>query len=116
MHLIPTEPIIILLSLTAMCLVFNLIKSKKIKEEPLLVEKAVVQDKPYKTNRFDNLFTVDFLIVERDTVAACKVPYDIWEALDVGQKGTLTHKSGFIRTFESDGVVYTANYPSGITL
>ena len=116
MSLITPELITILLILTALCLVFNLVKGKKIKNAPMLSEEAVVQNKSPNSNRFDSLFTVDFLIVSSNTVVTCKVPHDVWNNLDNDQRGILTHKGGFLHSFECNGVTYTAYYPSGLTL
>lgn len=114
MQLITPELIGILIILTILCLLFNLFKTRKIKNDPLLTEEAVVHAKPFKTNRFDSLFTMEFHIVERDTVVAVKVPYDVWNLLEEGQKGILTHKGGFLHSFESNGATYSATYNSGV--
>ena len=114
MSLITTELIVILLILTAACLLFNLVKTRKIKNDPLLREEAVVHAKDHKSNRFDSLFTMEFHIVERNTVVTCKVPYDIWNRLEEGDKIILNHKTGFLHSFERNGETYTATYNSGI--
>ena len=116
MSLITNELITILLILTAAVLLFNLVKTRKIKNEPMRSEKAVVHAKPFKTNRFDSLFTMEFRIVERDTVVVCKVPYDIWNMLEEGHEGILNHKGGFLHSFVRNGETYTATYNSGISL
>ena len=114
MSLITPHLIVILIVLCICCLVFNFFKTRQIKNDPLLTEEAVVHAKPFKTNRFDSLFTMEFRIVGRDTVIACKVPYDVWNLLEEGQKGMLTHKSGFLHSFESNGATYSATYNSGV--
>lgn len=114
MSLITNELIIILLILMAACVLFNLVKTRKIKNEPLLSEEAVVHSKSPNSNRFDSLFTMEFLITARDTVVTCKVPYDVWNMLEVGYQGTLNHKGGFLHSFVRNGETYSATYNSGI--
>lgn len=114
MSLITPELIVILAILMVCCLVFNFFKTSQIKNDPMLREEAVVYSKPFKTNRFDSLFTMEFRIIERDAVVACKVPYDVWNLLEEGQKGILTHKGGFLHSFESNGATYSATYNSGV--
>ena len=98
-------------------LISNRVKVHKMKNEPVLVEEARIKAKSDHVNKFDSLFSIDFYIPARETVVTLKVPYTMWNVLEAGLEGTLTHKGGFFHTFESnDGVVYKAEYPSGITL
>ncbi len=114
MALITPELIVILVILTVCCLVFNFFKTRQLKNDPIFTEEAVVHAKPFNTNRFDSLFTMDFHIVERDTIVSCKVPYNVWNLLEEGQKGILTHKGGFLLCFECNGASYSASYNAGL--
>lgn len=114
MSLITPELLIIVLLLTAACLLFSFFNTRRLKKQPLLREEAVVQDKDFRSNRLDSLFSIDFLIVSSGTVVTCKAPFEVWERLEAGQKGILNHKGGFLHSFECNGAVYSASYSSGV--
>lgn len=113
MSLITPELLVIVLILTACCLLFSFFNTRKLKHQPILRDEAVVQNKDYRPNRLDSLFSIDFLIVAQNTVITCKAPFEVWERLENGQRGVLTHKGGFLQSFECNGAVYSAVYSSG---
>ena len=70
--------------------------------EPLLTEEALVHDK----SEHCRCYIIHFYIADRDTVVNCEVPRSVWHDIPKKTRGSLTHRGGQFRSFESQGILY----------
>ena len=86
--------------------------SGKDQREPRVTEEALVHRKSDSATAFYHAYWLHFYIAQRDAVIDCQVSRFVWQKLNKGDRGMLTHQGNTFVSFERDGTCFLAEEPS----
>lgn len=84
----------------------------KDQREPRVTEEALVHRKSDSATAFYHAYWLHFYIAQRDAVIDCQVSRFVWQKLNKGDRGMLTHQGNTFVSFERDGTCFLAEEPS----
>ena len=84
----------------------------KDQREPRVTEEALVHRKSDSATAFYHAYWLHFYIAQRDAVIDCQVSRFVWQKLNKGGRGMLTHQGNTFVSFERDGTCFLAEEPS----
>ena len=77
-----------------------------------MTEEALVHRKSDSATAFYHAYWLHFYIAQRDAVIDCQVSRFVWQKLNKGDRGMLTHQGNTFVSFERDGTCFLAEEPS----
>lgn len=87
---------------------------RKDQRELWVTEEALVHRKSDTTTAFYHAYWLHFYIAQRDTVVIdCQVSRVVWQKLNKGDRGMLTHQGNTFLSFERDGELIQTEEPPG---
>ena len=85
---------------------------RKDQRELRVTEEALVNRKSDSATAFYHAYWLHFYIAQRDTVIDCQVSRFVWQKLNKGDRGMLTHQGNTFLSFERDGeLIQTEELP-----